>query len=92
MNLTRNMRVNQKIKRRVLDTAQYMLRTRATVRDAAKRFNVSKSTVHKDVTDRLEIINPELYVQVKKLLDYHFQIKHIRGGQAIKNKNMRKNG
>lgn len=86
------MRVNQKIKRRVLDTAQYMLRTRTTVRDAAKRFNVSKSTVHKDVTDRLEIINPELYVQVKKLLDYHFQIKHIRGGQAIKNKNMRKNG
>lgn len=92
MNLTRDMRVNQKIKRRVLDTAQYMLRTRTTVRDAAKRFNVSKSTVHKDVTDRLEIINPELYVQVKKLLDYHFQIKHIRGGQAIKNKNMRKNG
>jgi putative DeoR family transcriptional regulator (stage III sporulation protein D) len=64
--------------------AAYIIETRATVRAAAKRFNISKSTVHKDLTDRLENINRSLYVQVKEILEFNKAERHIRGGMATR--------
>ncbi len=60
------------------------METRKTVRVIAKEFGVSKSTVHKDLTERLPEINPELASEVKEILDYHKSIRHLRGGEATK--------
>lgn len=70
------------IEERVFQIAEYILETNATVREAAKVFGVSKSTVHKDVTERLESINPLLYEEVKKVLEKNKAERHIRGGRA----------
>ena len=64
----------------------YMIENNATVRSAAKAFSISKSTVHKDVSERLKKINPTLYRQVKELMDTNKQERHIRGGMATKKK------
>ena len=64
----------------------YMIENGATVRSAAKAFRISKSTVHKDVTQRLRKMDPALYRQVKALLDQNKQERHIRGGAATKEK------
>ena len=72
------------IKERTLKLGQYIVETRNTVRTIARTFGVSKSTVHKDLTERLPEINPELANQVKEILDYHKAIRHIRGGEATK--------
>ena len=64
----------------------YMIETGATVRLAAKEFHVSKSTVHKDVTDRLKRTNPALYQQVSKVLEKNKNERHIRGGMATRRK------
>ena len=64
----------------------YMIENGATVRSAAKAFRISKSTVHKDVTQRLRKMDPTLYRQVKALLDQNKQERHIRGGVATKEK------
>ena len=74
------------IEERVYELAHYILDNRATVRSAAKKYNVSKSTVHKDVTERLRHENPHLYKQVKKILEKNKQERHIRGGMATKRK------
>ena len=58
--------------------------SKTTVRAAAKQFGISKSTVHKDVTQRLSEINPELYSKVKEILEVNKQERHIRGGMATK--------
>ena len=63
---------------------QYIIENRTTVRAAAKKFGISKSTVHKDVRDRLPKVNPTLYVQVKDILEINKQERHIRGGLATK--------
>lgn len=63
--------------------------TKSTVRQAAKKFGVSKSTVHKDVTNRLRELNPALAEQARKILDKNKEERHIRGGQATKEKYMR---
>ncbi|RSL28868.1 sporulation transcriptional regulator SpoIIID, partial [Salibacterium salarium] len=63
---------------------RYVVETRKTVRTIAREFGVSKSTVHKDLTERLPEINPELSEQVKHVLDYHKSIRHLRGGAATK--------
>lgn len=65
---------------------EYILETGATVRAAAKVFKISKSTVHKDVTERLIYSNPQLYKQVKEVLEKNKQERHIRGGMATKRK------
>lgn len=65
---------------RACDLAEYLLANNTTVRAAAKQFGVSKSTVHKDLTERLEKINPALYQQVRQLLDRNKAERHIRGG------------
>lgn len=71
---------------RAVSLALYIIENNATVRQAAKVFNVSKSTVHKDVSQRLKNINPTTYEEVKKVLNQNKQERHIRGGIATKNK------
>lgn len=74
------------IRKRVVDVSLYIVKTKATVRQAATVFGVSKSTVHKDVTERLPRINKELAKQVKKVLEINKSERHIRGGEATKRK------
>jgi len=78
--------VHDYIKERTIKIGKYIVETRKTVRVIAKEFGVSKSTVHKDLTERLPDINPELGHEVKEILDYHKAIRHLRGGEATKNK------
>lgn len=74
------------IEKRVIDLAYYIIETNATVRSTAKHFGVSKSTVHKDVGTRLCEIDKALYKKVKKVLDVNKSERHIRGGQATREK------
>ena len=78
------------IAKRTLDVANFMVETNSTVRGAAARFGVSKSTVHKDISERLKMISPTVYMQVKKLLETNKSERHIRGGNATKIKYMHK--
>ncbi len=66
--------------------ANHIIETKETVRDCAKEFDISKSTVHKDVSERLKEIDMQLYAQVKVILDYNLSVRHIRGGDATKEK------
>ena len=74
------------IEERVLELAHYIVSTNSTVRAAAKKFRVSKSTVHKDVTERLLEINPGLAAEVKDVLDNNKAERHLRGGMATREK------
>lgn len=74
------------IEERAVALAKYILETRATVRDTAKKFGVSKSTVHKDITERLEGLNRELYLSVQEILLQNKCERHIRGGLATRRK------
>ena len=74
----------QTIEERATELAQYIIDTKDTVRGAAKRFGISKSTVHKDVSDRLVKINPLLAHEVRVILDENKAERHIRGGMATK--------
>ena len=74
------------IEERVLELAHYILESKSTVRKAAKKYNISKSTVHKDITERLEDINPALARDVHCVLDKNKAERHIRGGLATKEK------
>lgn len=78
------------IRRRALEIGTYILDTRATVRQAAEVFSVSKSTVHKDVTERLPRVNKELARRVRKVLESNKAERHIRGGEATRRKYRRK--
>lgn len=71
---------------RILQSAQYILSTEATVRQCAKKFGISKSTVHKDMTERLQNIDYTLYEKVRKVLNKNLHERHIRGGIATKNR------
>lgn len=73
-----------KIKERPVILGEYIVENKATVRAAAKKFCISKSTVHKDVSQRLMMINNPLYIEVKKILEENKSVRHIRGGQATK--------
>ncbi len=74
------------IEDRVLELAQYILENKSTVRKTAKKFNISKSTVHKDVTERLQQLNGELASKVNDILKTNKAERHIRGGIATKEK------
>ena len=74
------------IEERVLELAAYVLETQTTVRGAAKHFKISKSTVHKDLSERLPAFNHPLYLQVKGVLDENKAERHIRGGLATREK------
>ena len=78
--------MNQTIEHRVCDLAVFMIDHQATVRAAAKAFGISKSTVHKDLSERLFYINHSLYEQVKVILEVNKAERHIRGGQATRKK------
>jgi putative DeoR family transcriptional regulator (stage III sporulation protein D) len=72
------------IEERAVEIANYIIESKATVREAAKVFKVSKSTVHKDVSERLPKINPNISDEVKKVLDQNKAERHIRGGRATR--------
>ncbi|MPQ42547.1 sporulation transcriptional regulator SpoIIID [Clostridium tarantellae] len=72
------------IEERVLEVAQYIIDSRATIRKTAKVFGVSKSTIHKDMTERLPKINPSIAEEAKNILDLNKAERHIRGGKATK--------
>jgi putative DeoR family transcriptional regulator (stage III sporulation protein D) len=74
------------IEERAVEIANYIIETKATVRQTAKKFGISKSTVHKDVTDRLQQIDPSLAAEARKILDLNKSERHIRGGLATKEK------
>ncbi|NLN27057.1 MAG: sporulation transcriptional regulator SpoIIID [Firmicutes bacterium] len=74
------------IRKRVVDVSHYIVETKATVRQAALVFGVSKSTVHKDVTERLPRINKDLARRVKRVLERNKAERHIRGGEATRRK------
>lgn len=74
------------IEQRACDLAVFIIENKATVRSAAKHFGISKSTVHKDLTERLPKLKPSLFRQVRELLDINKAERHIRGGLATKRK------
>ena len=78
------------IEERATNLAQYIIDSKDTVRGAAKKFCISKSTVHKDITERLVKINPILAKEVREILDENKAERHIRGGMATKLKYMKK--
>ena len=78
--------MSKPLEERACELAVYMIETDATVRAAAKHYHISKSTVHKDISQRLEHYNPILYAQVRQILDRNKQERHIRGGMATRKK------
>lgn len=80
------MRVKGAVEERAIELGEYILENKATVRAAAKKFHISKSTVHKDVSDRLRVVNPQLYSEVRQVLEINKAQRHIRGGIATREK------
>ena len=78
--------MSKPLEERACELAVYMIETGATVRSAAKHFHISKSTVHKDISQRLEHHHPQLYAQVREILDQNKRERHIRGGMATREK------
>ena len=74
------------IKERVYKEAYYILKTKKTLRELAKIFNLSKSTIHKDLKDRLKIVDLTLYKEVQTIFENHIKTRHIKGGEATKKK------
>ncbi len=74
------------IEERAMEIARYIIDNNTTVRQAAKHFGISKSTVHKDVTERLVQVNPALAQEARKILDVNKSERHIRGGLATREK------
>ena len=74
------------IEERAVEIGNYIIETKATVRQTAKKYGISKSTVHKDVAERLRTINPNLAEQVRTVLDVNKSERHIRGGMATREK------
>ena len=80
------------IEERAVEIADYIIENNATVRQTAKHFRISKSTVHKDVTERLLQINPALAGEARKVLDMNKSERHIRGGMATREKYLHQHG
>ncbi len=74
------------VEERAIELGEYIVENNTTVRAAAKKFGISKSTVHSDVSGRLKKASPALYIEVRKVLDDNKAQRHIRGGQATKEK------
>ena len=79
------------IEERAVEVANFIVSSNATVRETAKKFGISKSTIHKDITERVEKINPQLAKDVRKVLEINKAERHIRGGMATKEKYKHKN-
>jgi putative DeoR family transcriptional regulator (stage III sporulation protein D) len=78
-------------KERCVMLGTYLVENRTTVRATAQQFNISKSTVHKDITQVLQRVNPALYEQVQRVLEQNKDERHLRGGEATKKKYLYKN-
>ncbi len=78
------------VEERAVELGEYIVENKATVRAAAKKFGVSKSTVHMDVSKRLERVNPSLFLEVRQVLDVNKAQRHIRGGIATREKYLHK--
>ena len=78
--------MKENIEERACNLAVYMIENRATVRAAAQKFGISKSTVHKDLSERLAVCNRPLYLQVKQVMEVNKADRHIRGGIATRKK------
>ena len=78
--------MKETIEERACDLANYIIENKTTVRGAASKFGISKSTVHKDLSERLPIFNPTLFRQVKGILEQNKAERHIRGGIATRRK------
>ena len=74
------------VEQRAVELGEYIIQSKATVRKTAKKFGISKSTVHKDVSERLKKVNPQLYRKVKSVLEINKAQRHIRGGMATRRK------
>lgn len=83
--------MNKNIRERVIEEGKYIVSTGDTVRGMAEVFGVSKSTIHKDLRERLLEIDIDLYKDVSNILQYHADIKHIRGGESTRRKFLEKN-
>lgn len=78
--------INNESKARCQELAEYLIEKKTTIRKTAAHFNLSKSTVHKDIAEKLQRVNNELYIQAKEVLDINKSERHIRGGMATKRK------
>ena len=78
--------MKESIKKRVIKEANYMLQTKDTIRNIAKKYNISKSTIHKDLSIRLKEIDKNKYIDVDKILKIHLKERHIKGGEVTKAK------
>ena len=79
------------MKSRIIEEGNYIVKTGKTVREMAKVFHLSKSTIHKDLRDRLFYVDINLYRKVSSILQYHADIRHIRGGESTRRKFLVKN-
>lgn len=76
--------MDKKIIKRVKEESIYILTTKATLRNVAQKFKVSKSTVHKDMNERLNFISPQMKISVQEILNNHLEMRHLRGGESTK--------
>ena len=76
--------MNKLIKDRVLKETNYIIKNKVTIREVAKKYNVSKSTVHKDLSIRLKTINNSLYNKINKIFKEHIKTRHIKGGEVTR--------
>ncbi len=83
--------MDNRIIQRIIEEGNYIVKTGKTVREMALVFHVSKSTIHKDLSDRLLEVDAELYRKVSSILQYHADIRHIRGGESTRRKFLEKN-
>lgn len=82
--------MNKNLCNRVKEEAKYIIDTKKTIREVAEHFGISKSTIHKDMQERLVRISLDLYKQVRVVLDEHLEIRHIKGGETTKQKYLKK--
>ena len=82
--------MGENIKERVYKEAYYILKTKKTLRELAKIFNLSKSTIHKDLKDRLKSVDITLYKEVQTIFQNHIQTRHLKGGASTKKKYQKK--
>ncbi len=76
--------ISSEIKKRVIEEADYIINTKQTIRSLANTFNISKSTIHKDLHERLKIIDINKYNKIKLIMDEHIKTRHIKGGESTK--------
>ena len=82
--------MNKHIIKRVLEVTNYILETKETIRETAKKFNISKSTVHKDLQERLSKIDKNKYKKIIKIFQEHIETRHLKGGESTRQLFLRK--